>query len=59
MTLLKAQFTDADFLDGILRENTDGNYEINFKVKVKDSAATLNDILVPIPFSQKLDLNLV
>jgi len=57
MTLLKAQFTDADFLDGILRENTDGNYKINFKVK--DSAATLNDILVPIPFSQKPDLNLV
>ena len=47
MTLLQAEFTDADFLDGILSENIDGNYEINFKVK--NSEATLNDILIPIP----------
>ena len=47
MTLLQAEFTDADFLDGILSENIDGNYEINFKLK--NSEATLNDILIPIP----------
>ena len=47
MTLLEAQVTDADFLESILRKNTDEDYEINFKVK--DSEATLNDILIPIP----------
>ena len=33
--------------NGLFRENTDGKSEINFKIK--DSEATLNGILVPLP----------